>query len=396
MSRRGSVYKTRRGSWAFVVDVAPPGASKRVQKRGSDFRTKADAQAALDKILLEHRHGNYTPPVRFTFGEYLRQWLDGLEQSTYSPSTQVNYETAIRRYVLSHRISDVRLDRLSAHDLDGWIEDLMSKGSPLDGYKLSVSTIRGCFYNMSVALEQITGTLIPYNPARLAKRLPSSRKVRPPEPVVWDSEELARFLTAARAHELYPLFHLVAMTGIRRSEALALHWRDVDSESNKIWIRYSLTYARGKLHLGPTKTYRSERPVSLDPFTADVLRDHQGAQRRAMKLVGASYHDQDLVFAALDGGPLKPARVSERFSRCVASAGMNAVTVHGLRHTHATILLDTSVNPKVVQERLGHESAAFTMARYVHVLPGRDEEAARQFALGVFGDGDRRGIQTDE
>lgn len=97
-------------------------------------------------------------------------------------------------------------------------------------------------------------------------------------------------------------------------------------------------------------------------------------------MYGAGHHDEDLIFCRVDGHPLHPDRVSQRFRALVEDAGLPWITLHGLRHTHATLMLRAGVHPKVVQERLGHASIAITLDTYSHAIPAMQEDAATRVA----------------
>ena len=103
-------------------------------------------------------------------------------------------------------------------------------------------------------------------------------------------------------------------------------------------------------------------------------------------LVGPAFVDHDLAFPRPDGTPTHPEAFSQTFDRAVARLGLPAISLHDLRHTHATLLLRAGVPVKVVSERLGHSSPAFTMTVYQHVLPGMQADAAALFGKAVFGD----------
>jgi integrase len=100
--------------------------------------------------------------------------------------------------------------------------------------------------------------------------------------------------------------------------------------------------------------------------------------------LGAGYRDQGLVFTTPEGDPVHPDRMSQAFARHSKAAGLPPLPLHGLRHSHASTLLEAGVHPKVVQERLGHSSAGFTLQVYSHVTRGMDAEAAEKAAARVF------------
>ena len=102
-------------------------------------------------------------------------------------------------------------------------------------------------------------------------------------------------------------------------------------------------------------------------------------------LVGPAFADHDLVFPRPDGTPTHPDAFSQTFDRAVVRLGLPVISLHDLRHTHATLLLRAGVPVKVVSERLGHANPAFTMTVYQHVIPGMQEEAASLFSDLIFG-----------
>lgn len=174
----------------------------------------------------------------------------------------------------------------------------------------------------------------------------------------WDAATLRQFLDESRTAEdrYHALWVLFATTGMRRGEALGLRWSDVD--------------------LDEPKTARGRRPLSLDPATVAVLRAHRHRMRQERLLVGPDFADLGLVFHQPDGGWLCPDAVSEVFLRRVRRYGLPRLTLHGLRHTWATLALEQGIHPRVVQERLGHSTIAITLGIYSHVTPTLHDEAA--------------------
>jgi len=180
---------------------------------------------------------------------------------------------------------------------------------------------------------------------------------------------------------------------MRRGEALAPRWRDVDLDAGRLAVRRSVGVVKAKGAgerpvEGPTKTGRS-RVVDLDAGTVAALRAHRAARGRlALDLV----RDSALVLSNLDGAHRHPERFSRRFAGQVVQARealeeerLPAIRLHDLRHTHATLLLADGVPVKVVSERLGHASATITLTVYQHVHPGMGREAADCFATLLEG-----------
>jgi integrase len=201
---------------------------------------------------------------------------------------------------------------------------------------------------------------------------------------VWSIEELRRFLSFVADEPLYPVFRMAAMTGVRRGEAIALRWRDVEFDNARLLIRQSAIAVRHKVMIQPPKTGRN-RSVTLDAITLRVLRDCRSravADRLAAGLGRPS--DDDFIFTDGEGQSLHPESVAKVFDRRVARGGLPRIRFHDLRHSHATHLIAAGVHVKVVSERLGHSSVAFTLDRYGHVLPNLQSDAATAVADLVF------------
>jgi integrase len=177
-------------------------------------------------------------------------------------------------------------------------------------------------------------------------------------------------------HRLGPAIWLAAMTGKRRGEVLGLRWSDIDFDASTLSIRRSVSCTGYQVHTTPTKTRTSRRAIDLDPRTVAVLRDWRHHQLDELRSVAAD----GTVFTRPDGQPVHPHALSQTVDRLQRAAGVPTIRLHDLRHTHATLMLKHGVPLKVVSERLGHSTPAFTMAVYQHVLPGMQRDAASTFA----------------
>ena len=190
--------------------------------------------------------------------------------------------------------------------------------------------------------------LLTRNPAVKAKP-PTAKEAdaKAPEMYPWTAEQLRRFLDWARDHSrMYAAWYVLAYTGMRRGELLALRWRDVDLDAATISVRRSVGIVRvkgqkGELREGPTKTCKP-RVVDIDPATVAVLRAWK-RERGALALQLA--RNDSVVFGNHEGQFRQPERFSHLFretqDRCARMLGEDApprIRLHDLRHTHATIL----------------------------------------------------------
>lgn len=145
-----------------------------------------------------------------------------------------------------------------------------------------------------------------------------------------------------------------------------------------ITVEYQVTVA-------DVKTGTARRTIDLDERTVEVLRSWRAEREQEAVLIGSTVSEEETVFSRPDGGLTHPDYFSQVFDRHLAGSELPRIRLHDLRHTHATILLKAGVPVKVVSERLGHSSPAFTMTVYQHVLPGMQADAARKFSEALYG-----------
>ena len=196
-------------------------------------------------------------------------------------------------------------------------------------------------------------------------------------------DDAIRFLEAARDSQYFYLFAVALGTGARLGELLALTWGNVDMERGCITIDATLYREGPEYYRKQPKSGRS-RNVPLPPAFMPYLRDYRTSIEGEYASLGMSLLPGNYVFHTAQGKPLDRHSVSRGLSRVLTIAGLPHIRFHDLRHTHASLMLQDGRSPKVVQERLGHASAAFTLDTYGHVMPGIQEDAAARFGA-MFG-----------
>ena len=302
-----------------------------------------------------------------TVARFLRgTWLPAVK-ATIRPTTYSSYEMHVRCYLVP-AFGPLRLLELTAPTINAFYGELLQgwNGRPA----LSPATARRIHATLHRALrDAVRWELIVRNQAGAA----DPPRARRPEITVWSVPQLHVFLRDAAADPRYALWLFYILTGVRRGEAVALRWSDLDLEAATATIRRSLVPVDHRLVFSEPKTERGRRLIGLDPRLVSVL-----GQRRSDRLLD----DEALVFARSDGMPLHPERVSRWFAKLVAATGAPHIRLHDLRHLHAT--LAAGVAPRVLADRLGHSSTAVTTDTYQHVLPTMDRDAARRVAELVF------------
>lgn len=182
-----------------------------------------------------------------------------------------------------------------------------------------------------------------------------------------------------RDDRLYALWHLAAMTGMRRGELLGLRWQDIDLKSKRVAVRQTVISVAYEVTVTTPKSH-SARVIDIDAATIEVLHEHRRQQEAECAAAGTDYVDNERVFRKSDGSAIHPDVMRTMFDYRVKRSGVRRIRFHDLRHTHATIGLRAGVPVKVMSERLGHSTPAFTLQLYAHVIPGMQAEAAEAIA----------------
>ena len=381
-------YQTKAGERFRVKGMVrlSDGMLREVNKRG--FMTKTAGLEWLADAQSAGRKGEFVEPSKQRFGTYGAEVIDGLR---VGPQTKASYKKNWRLHIVAYPIAAVPLAQLTGLRLTTHYR-LLEKSGRKDhrqGEGLSARTTRYIHTIVHGVLSQaVKDGLLVRNPADAATP-PTAREAKAPEMHPWNAGQLAAFLGWADGKsQSYALWHLLAMTGMRRGEALALRWRDVDLDAATVSVRRSAGMVRNAgegagVHEGDTKSGKP-RVVDLDHDAAAVLRAYRKDRgSMALQLIAPD----SLVFGDLEGAHRNPEHVSRQFvrdvERCRQALGQNAAPVirlHDLRHTHATLLLLAREPVHVVSQRLGHASAVVTMTIYAHVLPGNQRETANTFA----------------
>jgi integrase len=303
----------------------------------------------------------------------LDRWLETKAHSV-EPSTIANYRWVTDKYIRS-ALGTARLANLKTADLDAFYARLAISGG--DGEtSLSPRTVRICHGVVRQALEQARKWgLIVRNPA-LDASPPRTRHHEIHPPTV---EQVLQLLSAAQDvdEDLAVYLRVLAATGCRRSEALALRWTDIEWKASELTIARALSTVGTGIVEKDTKTHQVRR-LGIDKGTVAAFRAHRRrAEKRATKC-GAALDNTGFVFSADIQGhkPWRPDVVTNRFIRLCQTAGIEGVRLHDLRHYVATNLGAAGTPLATISARLGHRDKSTTLNVYQHALPVQDHQAA--------------------
>ena len=384
-------YETQSGQrWKFQIYVPkdperPELGDTRLTRGG--FKSLDEAQRVLAEALSKKKSNARFQAKAPTIGDYAEHWIAGLRLQN---STIQGYKKVLRNHVTPY-LGAIRLDKLTATRIAAHYRALETSGrrdKPGFGKPLSANSVSKVHVLLAAMLDAaVDDGLILTNPAKKKRTVNPPRisqiRAQKPEIVTWTGPQLHTFLAWDRDElddELFPLWRTLAYTGMRRSEALALRWSDINFSTSRISVRRAVDVTIPNT-TKVTKT-GSARVIDIDAETLRVLKG-QKTNRGAVSLELA--RADSYVFGDDKGAIRVPDAVTSRWTRrldwaCAKVDGLPRVTIKGLRHTHATLLLELGEHPKVVQERLGHSTITTTMNIYSHVTPTMQKSAIDRFA----------------
>jgi len=368
-TRHPGIYK--RGARYVVVYRDGGGVQRKQAARTLDEARKLKAARTADVA-----RGEFHPASRERFREYAEAWVEryqGTGRRGFRESTRDDYRRLLVEFAYPF-FDDRRRRRLTEvtpSDVAEFIAWLCDAGE--QGRALSDSTVRNVLNPVRSCLATaVREGKVRHNPT-VGASLPHRERIADEdgqEVRVLSREQLAAFLAVVHPRHRV-MFRVLASTGLRVSELVALQWRHVRLDGSEPCVRVRRALVRGREQ--PPKSRHGRRDVPLGRDLVDALRAH----RTASEWPG----EEDLVFPTLNGTPLQVENVRRRVLRPAAEeAGAPWVGFHTFRHTCASMLFERGENVKKVQRWLGHHSASFTLETYVHLL---DERLPEPVDLGL-------------
>ena len=380
--------------WRLRVFIGRDADGKQtVVTRTFDKKKEADAEDA--RLRNMKARGTLATPSKIPLSDYLGSWLDNVKSGRIRDRTLHDYRAMIRRYIQEPPdglppVGKIRLDQLTGTAFETLYAHLWTE------MKLSPRTLQLLHSILRQALAHAVNTgALPRNPTDAVKPPRQAQGGGTPEKAMraMSQKETKAFLKAAEVDEHGALWITLLMTGIRPGEAFALKWEDVDLDGARLNVSRSLTRTGvDGWKLTQPKTARARRSITLPQLVVRVLRAHRKAQAERRILLGPEWQDYGFIFTATFGTPLDLGNVNRRFRLLLEKAKLGmwkepetedgervfipGFRLYDLRHTHASHLLASGENVKVVSERLGHASVTLTLDTYSHVLPGMQEQTA--------------------
>ncbi|MEK4627353.1 MAG: site-specific integrase [Solibacillus sp.] len=359
----------------FYVGLDPlTGKEQRTTRSG--FKTKKEAELELARIKLEIGKGTFRKMQVETYQDIYDLWVKHYE-NTVEESTFVKTIGIFKNHLLpalgQYKIDKMNVD-ICQHHVDAWAKKLVN-------FRMVKS------YAAKVMDFAIKRGYIQTNPFTLIDMPKGSKKSRADKEDkienFYTREQLIKFLKCMEQennYKAFALFQLLAYSGMRKGEALALTWKDINFKTNEIHINKALSRGKdNKRYVKDTKTGDS-RFIKMDTRTMNILSEWKKLQKKEYFALGVNTtQPKQLVFSNENNDLMQPTKTRTWLEQILKKYDLPKITTHGFRHTHCSLLLEAGVNIKEVQDRLGHSDIQTTMNIYAHVSKKAKEEAINKF-----------------
>jgi len=367
--KRGQIVT--KGFGAYLVRVPNgTGLSGKRQSVSKVIRgTYRQADQLRVKMLGELDSGNgVVSTSKQSVAEYMEQWLTDTASMKVSPRTLVMYRYLTKRYIIS-AIGTVKVANLSPSSIQALYAGMTSRGL---GHRI----VRYTHTVLKSALAQaVQWRTLPFNPCDGAT-LP---KVDREEPKVLTAKQVGSIISNSSMTGPWGiLWNVLLNTGMRPQEAAALTWKDLTDDKLRI-TKALIEVKPGHYEIGPTKTQRSMRTISIPQSTVAALALHRKEQTKRIMKAGPAYQRKnDLIFATRSGTHICLHNAYRAWCSMLKKLGLPAVPLYCCRHTHISLLLASGEPGPAVAERAGH-SLDTMMKVYAHVIPETVPQIANNF-----------------
>lgn len=383
MSKRsngeGTIYKRKDGRWCGAYY------DEQYNRRYVYGKT----QSAVKKELKEKQESGTIKHKPYTLESWVLEFLEKYKSNELKITTYNSYMLLYRKHILNSKLGNMKLDNVKASHLQQFYNDKIKEG-------YSSKTVRSMEVVINSALDKAFKLRIIKENPNLFTTIPKKKKY---EAKVLTLEEVERILNEAKKEKIYPIVVTTLYTGLRKGEVMALKWDNVDFLERKIYVKNSLCRVveeipdekgcrRATYQILEPKTKKSVRTIPMLDEVYEALLEQkrrQGIDKEKNKDI---YDDQGFVFADEVGNYLAQRQFMTHYHDFLEKYAITNIRFHDLRHTFATLLIESDISIKIVQELLGHSNISTSMDIYTHVSDKKKEQAITQLRIRKIDDAD--------
>ncbi|MFJ8266786.1 tyrosine-type recombinase/integrase [Peribacillus asahii] len=371
-----ATFRKRGDKWEYRISYKDPFTLKYKVKSKSGFKTKKEAQSAASEEEIKLSNNSELEDKNLRLEDFLNDWLHEYKKDSVRKNTFELHERNINNHILPY------FKKSALKDVNPIMYQKFLNNLTQQGYSKRTVQIIHATMNNAFKRAILTGK-IQKNPC-IGAEIKGQEKDR--EIKFIESNRIADFLqTAYEYGYIYWIFYKVLIeTGMRKGEAAALQWTDIDLKEQTISINKSLDFKEASKDtskmFGHVKTYTSKRVITISQALANDLRFHQKYQNQnKLTLIDNYHYDLNLVLCRNDGNYMPKSSLFSSFARILKKVGLPSLPIHSTRHTHAVLQLESGASMKYLQERLGHGSMQITADIYSHISKKLDKDTMEKY-----------------
>ena len=364
----GSIYqRSSDGLWAGAVSL-PSGKRKPVYGK-----TRQEVAKKIAVLLNDVHAGLPVATGKKTLAALLVEYLAAVKP-TVRASTYRSYDLHVRVHLIP-TLGKTPLSEVTPSKIQAMLAQKLQGGLSPRSVQRIHAVLRQAL-NQAVAWGQLAR-----NPALFAKPPKAERFDAP----VITAADARAILEAVRGDRQEALVTVALSLGLRLGEATGLRWIDVDLEKGTLKVQVQVQRIGGTLALVDLKTDESRRTLPMPVVLVQALQAHRVRQLEERLLAGSRWKESGLVFPTGIGTLIDGPRVTQRFQKHLARAGLPRIRFHDLRHGAASLLLAQGVDLKTVSDVLDHSQIGITANLYAHVAPKLKQDAAERMQAALVG-----------
>lgn len=326
-------------------------------KRTRTFKKLTEARSTLRRHEADRDRGNIVLPQELTVAQWLDRWMKEVVEFSCESTTVYSYRKIIEKHIVP-ALGSIPLQKLTPQHLQHYYAEKINGG-------LSSNTVRKHHDLLNTALKvAVRQEILLYSPSEKVE----APKIKRPDIHYYSMEQIQTLFHLAEGTRLEVLIKLAGYLGLRREEIMGLTWEHVDLEARKIEISSVRTSAGNQIINKRPKNETSRRVLYIPEDLVLALQQEQECQSAYKSKLGDGYIDSGYVFTHEDGRPVRPNYASDLFTKFIQDNGLPPLTLHGLRHSFASIANANGIPMYDIGKALGHSSPATTSKIYTHLL----------------------------
>lgn len=368
-------YDDEKELYYVYMDYGKDKSGKRIRKQPT-FKTKSEAKKALKNFEADKTKGKLIIPDIRNVAEWLNYWYDAISKNNNEESTNYGYKNIINKHLIPS-LGKTKLQKLTPKDIQDYYNEKMNDPE----HPLSSNTVKKHHVLLKTAFSlAVTQDVLSSNP--VDKVIPP--KFVRPNRKYYDIETMKKLFNAVKGTRLECAVWIAGFTGIRRSELCGLKWSAIDFTNRIINIDFTrVNVGSNIIEKDRTKNESSTRKISINDELIGVLRREKAKQEENKELLGKCYIQSEYVITMEDGKPFRPNYLSELFKKFINDNDLPEITLHGLRHSVASVANQAGVNLYNISKILGHSTTGTTSKIYTHLFDETQAESMNAIA-GLF------------